>query len=120
MRKMSKIGSIGKTDEKANERYNLPSIDNGEVPTQQSIILFDGVLDWAKVQTSPEIKSLIVYYFGTPVYSVAWTDYPGQLQEWLSHQRDKAEDIVICQLKASLEDLTIEGHREEYSGRLNA
>lgn len=120
MKKMSEIGAVGKSVEVAGDLNFLPSIDKGEVPTWQSIILFDGVLDWEKVQISPEIKALILYCFGRPVYSVARTEYAGQLQEWLSHQRDKAEDTVICPLKASLEDLAVEGHREEYSGRLNA
>ena len=103
----------------------LPVIEDGNVKSWQSIILFEHILDGERILTSPEINKLLRYFYGQAKPSVVRTNYSDDLQFWVGHElyeADGNEDNMIYPFKASIEEMRTDEpitHNGEYSGPLN-
>ena len=114
MRKLSNIKAQG-------PQPVLPLIDNGEVTTWQSLILFDNVLGAEKLLKSIEIEQLTKYYFGQSNISVVRTDHLEELQGCLRdemYRADVGNRAMVYPFKEKFEDLALDTHGKEYSGPL--
>lgn len=60
----------------------LPVIEDGNVKSWQSIVLFEHILDGERFLTSPETNKLLRYFYGQAKPSVARTNYSDDLQFW--------------------------------------
>lgn len=103
----------------------LPVIEDGNVKSWQSIILFEHILDGERILTSPEINKLLRYFYGQAKPSVVRTNYSDDLQFWVGHElyeADGNEDNMMYPFKASIEEMRTDEpiiHNGEYSGPLN-
>lgn len=103
----------------------LPVIEDGNVESWQSIILFEHILDGDKMMASPEIQKILRYFYGQARPSVVRTNYSDDLQFWVSHElyeADGNEDNMIYPFKASIEEMRMDEpivRNGEYSGPLN-
>lgn len=103
----------------------LPVIEDGNVKSWQSIILFEHILDGERILTSPEINKLLRYFYGQAKPSVVRTNYSDDLQFWVGHElyeADGNEDNMIYPFKASFEEMRMDDpivRNGEYSGPLN-
>ena len=87
---------------------NLPVIEDGNVKSWQSIVLFEHILDGERILISPEINKLLRYFFGQARASVVRTNYADDLQSWINHELYMAyvnKDTMVYPLKASFEEM---------------
>lgn len=103
----------------------LPVIEDGNVKSWQSIVLFEHILDGERILTSPEINKLLRYFYGQARPSVVRTNYSDDLKFWVGHElyeADGNEDNMIYPFKASIEEMRTDEpiiHNGDYSGPLN-
>lgn len=103
----------------------LPVIEDGNVKSWQSIVLFEHILDGERLLTSPEINKLLRYFYGQAKPSVVRTNHSDDLQFWVGHElyeADGNEDNMIYPFKASIEEMKTDEnivHPGEYSGALS-
>lgn len=103
----------------------LPVIEDGNVKSWQSIVLFEHILDGERILTSPEINKLLRYFYGQAKPSVLRTNYTDDLQFSVGHELYEADDNegnVIYPFKASLEEMRTDEpiiYNGEYSGPLS-
>ena len=87
----------------------------------QSLVLFDNVLNGESLLSSPEIQTLLIYFYGQPRISIVQTNYPEELHDFLTDVVYKADvngQAMVYLVKASFEELALDGHSEEYSDPL--
>ena len=87
----------------------------------QSLILFDGVLNGEHLLSSPEIQKLLIYFYGQPRISIVETNYPEELHDWLRdalYSADVSGQAMVYPVKASFEEMAVQGHSAEYAGPL--
>ena len=87
----------------------------------QSLILFDGILNGEHLLSSPEVQKLLIYFYGQPRISVVETNYPEELHDWLRdavYSADVNGQAMVYPVKASFEELAVQGHSAEYTGPL--
>lgn len=114
MRKLSQI----LTEEK--EAAEVPAVAVSE-SDWQSLILFDGVLNGEHLLSSPEIQKLLIYFYGQPRISIVETNYPKELHDWLRdmlYTADVNGQAMVYPVKASFEEMAVQGHSAEYAGPL--
>lgn len=90
-------------------------------PSTQSLVLFDDVLDSAKLLQSQEIKTLVTYFYGNYELSVAQVGNPEKLHDYFREEQYRADGqngALIYPVKASFDDLALETHSDELSGPL--
>lgn len=103
----------------------LPVIEDGNVESWQSIILFEHILDGNKMMASPEIQKILRYFYGQARPSVVRTNYTDDLQFWLNHElyeADMDKDAMVYHFKASFDEMRMNEpivRKGEYSGPLN-
>lgn len=116
MRKLSQI----LTEEKK-AVAEVPAIAVAE-SDWQSLILFDNVLNGEHLLSSPEIQKLLIYFYGQPRISIVETNYPKELHDWLRdmlYTADVNGRAMVYPVKASFEEMAVQGHSAEYSGPLD-
>ena len=114
MRKLSEI-----IDEENMVAADVPAIVVGG--DWQSLILFDDVLNGERLLSSPEIQKLLVYFYGQPRISIVEANYPEELYDWLRDVLYKADAngvALVYTVKASFEEIAVQGHSTEYAGPL--
>lgn len=87
---------------------NPPVIEDGNVKSWQSIVLFEHILDGERILISPEINKLLRYFYGQARPSVVRTNYADDLQVWINHELYMAyvnKDTMAYPLKASFEEM---------------
>lgn len=90
-------------------------------PSTQSLVLFDDVLDSAKLLQSQDIKTLVTYFYGNYELSVAQVGNPEKLHDYFREEQYRADGqngALIYPFKASFDDLALETHSDEFSGPL--
>jgi len=90
---------------------------------EQSLVLFDNVLDAEKVLRLPEIEKLLTRYYGSLILSVAQVDDPEKLHDWFREEQIKAdtqEHTKIYPFKARFESLKQDTCGDQFSGPLYA
>lgn len=115
MRKLSQI----LTEEK--EAAEVPAVAVSE-SDWQSLILFDGIVNGESFLSSPEIQKLLIYFYGQPRISIVETNYPKELHDWLRdalYTADVNGQAMMYPVKASFEEMAVQGHSAEYSGPLD-
>lgn len=101
---------------------SAPLIDDGNIESWQSVILFERVLHGEKLMNSPEIQKLIRYFYGQARMAVVRTDYTDDLQFWLSDKLFAAEiddTAETINFTATFEELITTDYKGECSGPLN-
>lgn len=68
-----------------------PLIDDGNVESWQSAILFESVLNGEKLMNSPQTRELVRYFYGQAKVSLVRTEYADDLQFWLCDKLFAAE-----------------------------
>lgn len=87
----------------------------------QSLLLFDGVVNGEAFLSLPEIQKLLIYFYGQARISIVETNYPEELHDWLRDALYKADltgQAMVYPVKASFEEVAIQGHSAEFSGPL--
>lgn len=115
MRKLSQI----LTEEK--EAAEVPAVAVSE-SDWQSLILFDGIVNGESFLSSPEIQKLLIYFYGQPRISIVETNYPNELHDWLRdalYTADVSGQAMVYPVKASFEEMAVQGHSAEYAGPLD-
>lgn len=103
----------------------LPVIEDGNVKSWQSIVLFEHILDGERLLTSPEINKLLRYFYGQAKPSVVRTNYADDLQAWINRElclADMKGTMMIYPLTATCEEMRTDEnivHPGEYSGSLS-
>lgn len=98
-----------------------PLIEDGNVESWQSVILFESVLNSEKLMNSQEIRELMRYFYGQARMSVVRTEYADDLQFWLSDEfftaeiDDTAEEIPF---NGKFEEIETTDHKKECAGPL--
>lgn len=90
-------------------------------PSTQSLVLFDDVLDSAKLLQSQEIKKLVAYFYENYDLSVVQLENPERLHDYFREEQYRADGqngAMIYPVKASFNDLALETHSDEFSGPL--
>ena len=92
------------------------------LPSTQALVLFNDVLDGAKLLQSPEIEKLVEYFYNGYALSVVQIENPERLHDWLREAQYKADvqgSAMIYPVKARFKDWTSDTHNEEFSGPLS-
>lgn len=90
-------------------------------PSTQSLVLFDDVLDSAKLLQSQEIKKLVAYFYENIELTVVQIENPERLHDYFREEQYRADGqngAMIYPVKASFDDLALETHSAEFSGPL--
>ena len=87
----------------------------------QSLVLFDNVLNGERLLSSKEIQTLLIYFYGQPRISIVEPNYPEELHDLLTdavYKADVSGQAMVYPVKASFEEMAIDGHSNEFSGPL--
>ena len=90
-------------------------------PSTQSLVLFDDVLNSAKLLQSQEIKKLVEFFYDNYELSVVQIENPERLHDVLREEQYRADaqnGAMIYPVKAPFDDLALEAHSAEFSGPL--
>ena len=90
-------------------------------PSTQSLVLFDDVLDSAKLLQSQEIKKLVEFFYDNYELSVVQVRNPERMHDYFREEQYRADGqngAMIYPVKASFNDLALETHSDEFSGPL--
>lgn len=103
----------------------LPVIEDGNVKSWQSIVLFEHILDGERFLTSPEFNKILRYFYGQAKPSVVRTNYSDDLQAWINRglcMADMKGTMMTYPLTATYEEMKTDEnivHPGEYSGALS-
>ena len=98
-----------------------PLIDDGNVESWQSIILFESVLNSEKLMNSQEIRELMRYFYGQARMSVVRTEYTDDLQFWLCDKLFAAEiddTAETINFTGAFDEMVTMDNNGEFSGPL--
>ena len=90
-------------------------------PSTQSLVLFDDVLDSAKLLQSQEIKKLVEFFYDNYELSVVQVGNPERMHDYFREEQYRADGqngALIYPVKASFDDLALETHSADFSGPL--
>lgn len=90
-------------------------------PSTQSLVLFDDVLDSAKLLQSQEIKKLVEFFYDNYELSVVQVGNPERMHDYFREEQYRADGqngAMIYPVKASFDNLALETHSADFSGPL--
>lgn len=91
------------------------------LPSTQVLVLFNDVLDGAKLLQSPEIEKLVEYFYDGYALSVVQLETPEILHDYLREEQycsDARGGAMVYPVKAPFDDLTMDTHSDQFSGPL--
>ena len=89
--------------------------------TTQALVLFNELLDGAKLLQSPEIEKLVEYFYDGYALSVAQIENPETLHDYLREEQYRSDargGAMVYPVKAPFDDLTMDTHSDQFSGPL--